>query len=371
MNKKLLTSAISLLLAGGMGAAAADVKLYGQLDLSVVYTDSDAPRFQDDTNFKSTTSAIGFMGSEDLGNGMNAFFKVEYQTDIVNDSGGNGWVGRDQYVGLGTRFGKLYGGTMSTAYKTPGSKIDPFYRTQAQSRSMGLQSNLHSGKGEDGQGRATNTIRYDSPKFLGGAQFNGTYTLDSNANDDNDDNPYSVGLTYTGGNFYAFASYIDTNADGDTGAGQVGGKYTFGNFAVRGIFEYDKGLISAQADNGFGAAGSTGGRDKGAGDDGANIYSIGADYTFGNNLIAVDFGHRDDSDGKNNGLDCSNNLPDPQAPNVNVPADQCGVEKYDVYRIGAIHHFSKRTMVYVAGGVTNYDQKDKDTRAALGFRHNF
>ena len=370
MNKKLLTSAITLLLAGGMTAATADVKLYGQLDLSVRYLDSDANGFDDDTNLKSTTSAIGVMGSEDLGNGMNAFFKVEYQTDLANDSNGNGWNGRDQYVGLGSRFGKLYGGTMSTAYKTPGSKIDPFYRTQVQSRNIGLQSNLHSGKGEDGQGRATNTIRYDSPKFLGGAQFNGTYTLDSNANNNvgngNDDNPYSLGLTYTGGNFYAFASYIDTQANDDTAAAQVGGKYTFGNFAVRGIYELDKGLISAQANNGVGVGGSTGGRTGGADDDGADVWSLGADYTFGNNLIAADYGKGSGSDGKNGiGLNCSNGVP------VGATVEDCQVEEYDAYRLGAMHHFSKRTMMYVAGSVTDYNDKGKDTTVALGVRHNF
>lgn len=366
MNKKLLTSAMSLLLAGGMSAAAADVKLYGQIDLSVRYIDSDANGFEDDWNLKSTTSAIGVMGSEDLGNGLNAFFKIEYQTDVANDNGGNGWNGRDQYVGLGTRFGKLYGGTMSTAYKSPGSKIDPFYRTQVQSRSIGLQSNLHSGKGEDGQGRATNTVRYDSPKFLGGMQVNGTYTFDSNANDGNDDDPFSLGVTYAGGNFFAFASYINTNADGDTEAAQLGGKYTFGNFAVRGIYEFDLGLISAQAGNGVGTGGSTGGRAKGAQDDGADVWSIGADYTFGNNLIAADFGHGAGSDGKTGvGADCSNGTPAGL-----VPAD-CEVEEYDVYRLGAMHNLSKRTMLYIAGAVTDYDNKGKDTAAAIGVRHKF
>ena len=35
MNKKLLATAVGLVLAGGMGLASADVKLYGQIDVSI------------------------------------------------------------------------------------------------------------------------------------------------------------------------------------------------------------------------------------------------------------------------------------------------------------------------------------------------
>ena len=158
MNKKLLATAVGLVLAGGMGLASADVKLYGQIDVSVDGFD-DEQTDTDDVNLNSNTSAIGVKGSEDLGNGMEAFFKVEYQTDITNDSGGNGWNGRDQYIGLGHEAaGKLAFGTMSTAYKAQAAKIDPFYRTSLQARDIGLQSALHSGKGEEGQGRDRKSV---------------------------------------------------------------------------------------------------------------------------------------------------------------------------------------------------------------------
>ncbi len=186
MNKKLIATAMGLVLAGGMGLASADVKLYGQIDVSLDATDSDVGSangtrlsnkvsqsgnpgqgYQDDINMNSNQSAVGVKGSEDLGNGMSAFFKLEYQTDVADSgSNGDGWTGRDQYVGIKMeRFGKLTFGATSTAYKSPGSKIDAFYRTSLQSRNIGLQSNLHSGKGEEGQGRGTNIARYDSPSW--------------------------------------------------------------------------------------------------------------------------------------------------------------------------------------------------------------
>jgi len=109
MNKKLIVTAMGLALAAAMGAANADVKLYGQVDLSVNYDDPAANAGgDDDINMTSNQSAIGVKGSEDLGNGMSAFFKIEYQTDVASDridaqgnpTDADGWTGRDQYVGM-------------------------------------------------------------------------------------------------------------------------------------------------------------------------------------------------------------------------------------------------------------------------------
>ena len=145
MNKKLIATAMGLAMAGGMSLATADVKLYGQLDVSIDSIDVDGGI--DDVNMGANRSAVGFKGSEDLGNGLEAFFKVEYQVD-VDDAGtapglgeddtteggdSDGWKARDTYIGLkGESWGKLTFGTMSTAYKSPAAKLDPFYRTRNQ-----------------------------------------------------------------------------------------------------------------------------------------------------------------------------------------------------------------------------------------------
>ncbi|MCO6411593.1 MAG: porin, partial [Thiogranum sp.] len=253
MNKKLIATAMGLAMAGGMSLATADVKLYGQIDLSIDAIDQDGG--VDDVNMGSNTSAVGVKGSEDLGNGLSAIFKLEWQVDVddadlansgyEDESGAGGFTGRDQWLGLkGESWGQLTFGTMSTTYKSSAAAIDPFYRTRNQARNIGLHSSLHSGKGEEGQGRATNTVRYDSPSF-GGVAFAGTYTLDnSEAGGAEDDDPYSVGLTYKGGPVYAFVDYITTSGGGDDDAVQIGAKATFGGAAIYGIYEMDGGLIT-------------------------------------------------------------------------------------------------------------------------------
>lgn len=350
MNKKLIASAMGLVMAGGMGLANADVQIGGQIDLSLLATDSDAAGFEDDVNMHSQNSAVFIKGSEDLGNGLSAFFHLEYESDISN--GGDFGTGRDQFVGLKMEsFGKLAFGTNSTAYKSPGSKIDPFYRTPLQSRDIGLQSNLHSGKGEEGQGRGTNMVRYDSPS-LGGLSLTATYQFDDSKADGEDDDPYSLGITYKGGGLYAAASYIDTQGADDAGAYQILARYDIADFSIHGIYEFDDGLISAQRSNGF--TDNNGGRAGSAQDTGGDIWSVGATYSIGNNLVAFDYGYGADSDGKDG---------------VGGTADD--IEEYDVWRIGAYHSFSKRTRVYAGYANTDYEDKGEDERIALGIRHNF
>ena len=106
MNKKTSLTAMGLMLVVATGLAGADVRLYGQIDLSLNAKDSDFSAndpivgsgddvngLGDDINMKSNQSAIGDKGSEDLGKGLSAFFKLEFQTR-VNEA--DGWTGRDQ-----------------------------------------------------------------------------------------------------------------------------------------------------------------------------------------------------------------------------------------------------------------------------------
>ncbi len=395
MNKKLIVTAMGLVLAGGMSLANADVKVYGQLDVSVNATDSDVGSdttpsskrssdigengagYSDDINMTSNTSAIGVKGSEDLGGGMSAIFKVEWDADLVN---GGAFKGRDQYIGLKTEgFGKLVFGTTSTAYKSAGSKIDAFYRTPLQMRAVGLQSNLHSGKGIIGQGRGTNMVRYDSPSFSG-MSVTGTYQFNNNKQKKNlatpapqDDDPYSLGIQYKGGGLYAAASYISTQQTNDAEAAQFIVRYDMGDLSVHGIYELDKGLITAQANNGRGQNSSKGNfaRSGSSKEDGADIWSLGLTYTIANNLIGFDYGQRNGSNGKNNIDDHTTQFGSSGVGGSVGTSTYDDIQDYNAWRIAGYHKFSKRTRVYAGYAVTDYNDKGEDDTFSLGMRHNF
>jgi predicted porin len=353
MTRKILPAMVGAILAGGALPVQADVTLFGHIDTSIDATDQDGG--SDDVNLNCTTCSVGFKGSEDLGNGLKAIFKLDFQYDtterntgsarassvtnpavvttggdpvsIVTDvSDTSSITDRDQWLGLAGNFGQVRIGTISTHYKSHGAMLDPLYRTALQGRDRGLQSNLHRGAGEEGQGRATNTLRYDSPSWNGlKAGFH--YTLDSD-DEVEDDNPYGVGLSYENGGILVFADYITNDTGSDDAAWKVGGKYTLNNLALMAQYEKDDGLISSKAADTSG--------------DGADLWQLGASYTLGNNMLYFGYGNSSSGSGGSSAAD------------------------YFAWTLAGVHHMSKRTSVYAGFSEIDCDDPDNDTCRRVG-----
>ncbi len=360
---------IGAVLAGGMGAAQADVTVFGHIDTAIVSHDTDqgfvnTAKFinpgnvigniagssvsdnLDDTNFRCTTCSIGFKGSEDLGNGLKAIFYLDFQYDMFSRQTSS-LLDRDQWLGLAGNFGQVRWGTISTPYKSHGAMIDPLYRTAAQGRDLGLQSQLHSNAGEDGQGRAEHTVRWDSPSW-NGFKVVAYYTLDSTERDgfvnvgnpkgEEDNNPYGIGFQYTNGGILAFADYVTNsssdldNPNGELDAWKVGGKYTLNNFAVMGQYE----AIKPQFDlTTIGIPGS----DKQTQDQ----WHLAGTWTMGNNMVYAGYGATEYSDILNS-----------------TPSDDMD---QTAYTIAGTHNLSKRTMIYAA---YNHIEQEPDAFISAG-----
>ena len=221
MKKRFLVAAMAATLVSPL-AAFADATVYGNVHLSIDSADDDNPAtntIAEELQMNTNTSAIGVKGKEDLGGGMSAIFKVEFQIDpserCNNDVSGNcnAITDRDQWVGLKGAMGTVKFGTMSSNYKQMGGKVDPMYRTQLEGRAAGGQTNLHSGAGLT-RGRSENTLQYTSPKMSGvSVVFNTTFS-------GNDDETMGLGVRYKTKNVLAYFDYIDMDTDG-LGAGIV------------------------------------------------------------------------------------------------------------------------------------------------------
>ena len=105
MKKTIIAASIAAVVAAP--AAFADVKVSGLVHMSIA-----------DTNTGTATSSVGdnvsrivFPGSEDLGNGMKAAFKIE---DRINMNTGDAGTadGRESYGELAGNFGSLKFGRM-------------------------------------------------------------------------------------------------------------------------------------------------------------------------------------------------------------------------------------------------------------------
>ena len=244
MKKSFIATAVAAgLLASG--AAHAEPQVYGILHLSIdAYSDdhlsgAGAVLKTSDLNMHSNTSAVGIKGSEDLGNGLKAIYKVEFQ--VFPDETSSTISSRDQWIGLKGGWGKLSFGTMSSNYKQMGGKVDPLYRTEAEGRGiLNMQSGLHGGSGTSG-GRMTNTVNYTSPKMGGFSVVLNTTLSGAGANNSNLDESIGAGIRWSNKAFLVYADYFDPQAAGVTGndesVAKIGGKWSGKAFQVSAQYE--------------------------------------------------------------------------------------------------------------------------------------
>ncbi len=257
MKKSILAIAVLAATTMAATAAVAAPTVYGNVHVSIdTYDKSDGTGAgtNGDPNMVSQTSAFGIKGSEDLGDGLKAIYKLEWQVDVADGGvridgsteGGNaGLIKRDQFVGLKGGWGTAQVGTMSTNYKEKGGQVDALYRTEIEGRGfMNTQSQLHNGRSLQ-RGRMTNLAKYTSPK-MAGIQI----VLDTTFSD-SENEAFGAGARWTNKSFLVFIDYIDQVPFGPvaiakqlqarttdtTSAVKVGGKYTAKAWFLGGQYE--------------------------------------------------------------------------------------------------------------------------------------
>jgi predicted porin len=230
----------------------AEATVYGQLHVSINQFDEGTATKtvsgnlgsgDKDLDMTSNTSAIGIKGSEDLGDGMKAIYKAEFQVSVseggeANDgtdegTAGNALTQRDIFVGLKGGMGTIKFGTFSSNYKQMGGKVDSLYRTRLEGRGfLNTQSAaLHGGRGLN-RGRQTNTVQYSSPK-MGGIQLVANTTV-SGANDETN----GVGVRWANKDMMVYVDWIDGAVGATTeSAVKIGGKFDADAFYVAAQYE--------------------------------------------------------------------------------------------------------------------------------------
>jgi len=285
MNKKLIAAAIAA--AVSAPAAMADVTVYGKIHMSVDSVDMDNGSF-DGQQISSRASRLGFKGSEDLGNGLKAVWKLEYALTADEPSNGLGGNARDHYLGLAGNFGTvLLAGRANSPYKNSTGKMDFF------SDELG---DYNGTLGFEDQ-RLSNAIVYISPKFSGLQFSGGVMAGEAAGTADGLADAYSMALTYNNAGIMAAIAHenmedVGGGADKKTRAG-LG--YKMDAFKVAGVYETED---NAGADT--------------------DRFQISAAYTMGNNTVKAMYG-QEDVDG--------------------------GAES-DAWGLGVDHKMSKRTKVY-------------------------
>ena len=304
MSKKLnlLSVAVVAALALPMAANAGAAKVYGQVHVALQQTtmgSDDAKWDIDGTSSKA--NKLGVKGSVDT-NLMD--FKAVYQyeaglnmevtdtfdepdkvdpTNDVDTKVGEGiYFQRDTWVGLSSKsMGTVRAGTIGTAWKSTSKMVDPLFTTALESRSGaggigGASKALAGGKGVYA-GRATSTVRYDSP-MIAGAKVSANYGFV-----DGSKNPMGLGVLYKMGDIAAFFNYQSTEED--LSAMKVGAKMKMGAIGVSGAYEIDGGAISKKKDGKM------------------NMFTGSASYSMGATTLIAKYSMNADSETGTNGAD--------------------------------------------------------------------
>ena len=179
-TKSALAVATGLMMASAAQAQEA-VTVYGKVNVSLQSSDEG----ENKTEVNSNASRLGAKGAADLGDGLTAFYKVEWEVNVADDDSDN-FKSRNQYVGLKGGFGEVAVGRNDTIFKQSG-KIDLFNDVEGDIKQLFA--------GED---RLGNSVTYKSPKF-NGFYFGATVVTEDNAKQEeknNGDNGTSLAIFY-------------------------------------------------------------------------------------------------------------------------------------------------------------------------------
>lgn len=242
MQKKLIALAVAGLVSAP-AFAQSNVQIYGIMDLGFArHSGSENDSGGLDPTDKSRTgidsgnqaaSRIGFRGTEDLGNGLKAFFQIEQG---LNADRASTPTNRQIFVGLQGDFGKVRLGRDFNPSRSLVTGLDPFGAS-----GVGNVQNIY-----QLQTRVGNAIIYTSPN-MGGFTAEVTFTNNVDGNESayekGDDNPndrlWNVVGKYSNGPLMVGASYErikNDAADGKIRAWNLVGSYDFGVVSLRGAY---------------------------------------------------------------------------------------------------------------------------------------
>jgi predicted porin len=375
MNKKILIAAMGAALAAApMLAAQADTTLYGTVHMSLDHynVDTSASGSTEKSLLNSNSTRFGIKGSEDLGSGLKSIYQIESGAIAADD--GAGGIGtstlRNTYVGFaGSSWGAVKIGRHDSPMKELSRSIDQFNEQIGDSRNIiGNSSVSAAGVANNGfDPRVSNMARYDSPDF-GGINFALQYSTPeannairyTSGNVTFNQGPLYVGFGYEKHAFSGVVTGVNSagNMEDETDMRLVG-KYNIDAFVFSALYEdmSDLNGISGNDGKAWGLGGgfkmannlfkvqyyNADATDKPAvaGDNGAKMWSLGADHTFSKtNMVYFDYAKISNDSGSAVGSGSNRNVSSANGSHgtTNVPTPKLGGDG-NAYSFGTVIKF--------------------------------
>ena len=366
--------------------AQSSVTLYGSLDAGVVYANNAGghPAWNQGSGALSDTY-FGLKGSEDLGGGLHAIFRLENGFNLNNgkDTEAGTMFNRQAYVGLqSNQYGAL---TLGRQYD---SMVD--YVAPLSDAGSGFGNNLAAHPFDndnlDHSFSIRNSVKYQSASYAG-VKFGGLYGFSNDAGQFANNRAWSVGVSYGAGPLNVAAAYLqmnnsrtNSNANGANSAGAgnnvnlsaetqrtfgAGLNYTYGPATAGFVWthtQYENLIAGGQGGNTFSIP------------SGMNLhldnFELNGRYAL-TPALALDASYTF-TDGKVKG---SNGSGDPKWHTVSLQADYAFSKRTDVYVQGVYQHASGElgelgqnvAMINTLSPSTTPNQ----VAATVGLRHRF
>ena len=182
------------------------VTLYGVLDAGITYVSntggSHVVKFDDGVTY---ANRWGLMGTEDLGGGMKAVFKLESGFHLANGaiSNGGSLFGRTAYVGLQSDWGTLTFGNQFDMTR----EFVYLYNVSAWASGYAINQGDFDRMNGD---HLPNAVKFMSNTYAG-FQFGGMYSFSNTPGDFHTGSAWSVGAQYQHGPFSIGTAYTQLN----------------------------------------------------------------------------------------------------------------------------------------------------------------
>ena len=399
MKKTLIALAALGAFAAAGTAAAADVTLYGKVDLGLHYS-YDKVDGQDAVNTfnmqsgQNSGSRFGLKGTEDLGNGVKVGFILGngFNADDGTMGQGNRLFGREANLFVTGDFGTLSMGRVGALSSGMGS-YNVVYGYAAFGTGWGDYAGAKSEFNLADRDRMNNTVTYVTPTFAGFKAY-AQYSFESKdqetpGNERQNQRYAGLGVKYDLGSFSTglvvdtvLNKYASTNTEDSLGV-TWGASYDFGVAKVYGMAQYGKnenklgGYSTSLLNNDDGKGNSV----KVLSDEGLEGYALTLGVTAPVAGGTV-FAQANYTDGQASSDAVAKITLGVASANVNFDAD---VTRWGI-AAGYSYPFSKRTYVYTYAAYnegkadltsklgtneTSFTQKEKNGEFGLGLVHSF
>lgn len=246
MHKKFIALAVAGLVSAPV-LAQSNVTIYGVADAYFGYGKYAGNKLSAINSGGLSGSRLGFRGKEDLGNGLNAVFTLEYALGIDGNSGVGTGGARQQFVGLEGGFGFVGLGRQYA----PGYFVFK-YDAVAGSGALSPHAQLAGAAGAminaSSASRINNSINYKSPKMNGFSVnaiygFNEANQLDNRRKND----VFGLGLEYGNGPVALGLTWQqkDGGSDPDQKEWMLGATYDFGAAKLLASYQQVKDVIGS------------------------------------------------------------------------------------------------------------------------------